>query len=936
MIKHFEKKVWGLSAMITLLLLRALFYAASFELSSFDALIPSLASFHLVDISARVGLYHRLLWVTPISFLLWFYLFSLAYKRFRHKLLWRFMATASYLNIGLLLLELMTQSHEALLYFVLLLQLCFLAFYLLYHTQKLPQGHRLLSDFFFTVALSVALAMLWRALWIMIHDSIGLPAFALVFVISFAALLMLLSLLRKLPWTAIRQISLPLFFIPWLSVLATETYLICNQRGLSFLLPQQGYITGLLLLTTWIGWRIRQWRHGSRQRLSPWRPIYIMGIGLLAFTFYHPIIAQSAEMFEAANPANGIMRLFKFGEWPILQFLNSHALSELFYRALYVLLNGYQANMAFDIYNFLDTLLFYVVSFAFLSRFFKNKSMALVFILLIPFVPNIIHQGMYTALISVYFIVQLHKAYTLKNLIKLGLWTIFIALWRFDVGLANAYATLLLLLLMHLQQLPKLHWPVLLKAAAFFALLLLGGSAAAWLIQPNFFSSIVPQALSYLTVNQAHGLEQVAPAADRHLFNFYILFPLVGISLFLYATYRALAQANTTHHQQTQWLAVAFLALIYLFNMPRGLVRHSLYEGSDSFVSLFFFFIIILFSYLLMHNKNKARYMVLALSIFVLPNFSYQGAPHSHNLLQQFQRRFEQQQNIDMQLGKIERAVIDSTQAEALYLPFKAFMAANFSDTATFIDLSNTPMLYFYTQRRVPSYFCQYMQNTTTPYLQTANLHTLSHYQLPIVVFAHTPPNWFDNTDGVPNTIRYNKIAAYIYHNYRPIGAVNNYYIWLKKGLQLKDTSLLRPYTAAAPSYQLQQYAYALAQQMLLPQQASQYHSVPLQADGNSLHYHSLPSHYNNVLWLKLQSHSSAPTAKVSLSYGQGASAGSFSFVLQASKQQSSHYYAIPLSTQYNWIQNTNKQLYLHLPAHTQLLEAAIKIKTTDQPAKGR
>ena len=77
-------------------------------------------------------------------------------------------------------------------------------------------------------------------------------------------------------------------------------------------------------------------------------------------------------------------------------------------------------------------------------------------------------------------------------------------------------------------------------------------------------------------------------------------------------------------------------------------------------------------------------------------------------------------------------------------------------------------MLYYYAQRKVPSYFNQSLQNEVTEKIQRINLEQTEGLDIPFVVFSHYPDNWWDNTDGVPNAIRYPVLANWIYKNYLP------------------------------------------------------------------------------------------------------------------------------------------------------------------------
>jgi hypothetical protein len=217
--------------------------------------------------------------------------------------------------------------------------------------------------------------------------------------------------------------------------------------------------------------------------------------------------------------------------------------------------------------------------------------------------------------------------------------------------------------------------------------------------------------------------------------------------------------------------------------MPRGLVRHGLNEGSDSFLSSFVYLIFILLIFLILRiYKIKKRFIILIFGFyFMVVAFKFPDVKDFNSLFESFNINFKDYKPLNKVAAKLIRYHENKAFANENYIDFKNFMDNNFEKTATFIDFSNTPMLYFYTQRRVPSYFPQYMQNTVDNYLQQANLASLKNYQIPVVVFSNAPNTLFDNIDNVPNAIRYSKIAEYIYQNYLPYANISKHEIWIKK-----------------------------------------------------------------------------------------------------------------------------------------------------------
>ena len=254
--------------------------------------------------------------------------------------------------------------------------------------------------------------------------------------------------------------------------------------------------------------------------------------------------------------------------------------------------------------------------------------------------------------------------------------------------------------------------------------------------------------------------------------------------------------------------------------------------------------------------------------------------------------------------------VLDAEEfAEKHYNDLKHFFDTNFDTDATFIDFSNTPMLYFYLQREVPSYFCQYMQNTVTEFLQEENLKLLQTKNIPAVLFSNYPLTGLDCTDGVPNTLRYNIICKHIYDNYVPYTVLNNHTVWIKKGITLKnpveDTSLSFAYESQ--NYNLKKYPYLLGK----------YGNFPIENYNFSKIHHcervSIPDEiaYESA-WIYLKINDLPHDAKAKLSYYKDdVLMGSMDFDILSGEEDQR--YVLPVNAQYNWYSGLADEIFIHL-----------------------
>ncbi len=905
--RFFNKLIWPLSLFYSLLLIRGLFVSFSFELTDFDTLIPGVATFNLIDINERVRLFHNILLTLPILFIGLNIAINRIYRRIPNRTLFTFLNYTSLLGIGLFFLEYLTKVHETSVYFIVLLQLCFIVYLLLW---KSDVSYRHFGYYFLTAYI---LSFVIRELEIIFFNISSVTPFSILVGVEFIVILLLVFFIKRKKDNPQNFMSIPMLIIPLLGFLSTELYLISNQRQLNFLSPNKLFFIGLVILIAFQAYKKKTLKNNDHF-------IYVLLIiGVATFSFYLPIVQQSTEMFELANPANSIMRMFLYNELPFIDFMNSHVVWEWIFKSIYVLFNGYSGSTDFVIYDFVDWVLFYIASWWLFKTFFNHKRYAFIAIIFIPFLPGIVYRTMYFAIFNLCFLLRLRRDFTLRNLLLNFGWIAFSLFWRLDSGIASAVASIIVLFIILLKRNTIETWLTFIKASLIFGSFALLIFISSYLIWKDHFIVAIKQSLSYFGAAQAHGLPTVSVSTNRYLYNSYFIFPFLVTGVGLVSIYH-LFESKIEDKKNVNYLILMFLVIVYFVNIPRGLVRHSLISG-DTFINSFFFLIVLLFIYQLINNKKHARWCFLVLSVFILPNFKYGGALGNENLFQKFDKSFNQANNIYKQNEKINRCVQNKTHNDKTNSEFVKFMNQNFNNSATFIDFSNTPMLYFYSNRNVPSYFCQYMQNTVNEYLQEENIKYLNNFDVPITVFLHIPANWWDATDGVPNTIRYNKIAQYIFENYKPLGNVNDYWIWVKRGVLIKDSTLVKPYQYQQEEYNLKYYPYALAKNQQIHAECFKRQSLTIKNDTILMPLQK--DHSNEYLQLEI---TCSGQRQIEICYGDSATAGSFIF--ETTEKNSENLYSLPLCCQYEWVDNSFEQLWLNANKDVKLVAAEVITET--------
>jgi hypothetical protein len=231
--------------------------------------------------------------------------------------------------------------------------------------------------------------------------------------------------------------------------------------------------------------------------------------------------------------------------------------------------------------------------------------------------------------------------------------------------------------------------------------------------------------------------------------------------------------------KQALEFVILALSMFYLFNLQRGIVRHSFIEGNETQILSFAWLIILLKVVQLFDSKTKTL-SLLAIGCSIAALFFSIGKLNGTLPILQREKQF----NLS-EIPKLSHSPINRIKKNDAFdnqnAPLFDFIQKNLKNDETFIDFSNTPLTYFYTGKNIPSYFNQYLQNTVTDELLDENIQSLNLQKIPLVIFSQSPETYFDHTDNIPNKIRYHKLTRVIYKHYKPFTTIGNYRLWKRK-----------------------------------------------------------------------------------------------------------------------------------------------------------
>ena len=816
-----EKEIAVIAAFLTTWLLYGCLGTTDFLLNDFSKLYISQATQDNVSIGSRISLFYNAVMGAFILLPLFYYGLNKLRMRFDlHKKHFELSAVLGATGFLLIVAELMGIKSEKGIQFLGLLFLTSLVSMLF---SKSKNVLRLVAEpaFFSTVMTLAVIVWTGMVFFFNAHATVIEHSERWFLLIAFGLMgnLLFFKKYSSLFLKKILTYALPLALIPVYIFVSIELLFYFKIKN-DFFIPYKWVFLGCVAfsLLTFAFYNFKKRLHWSvnQQLAYVFAPSALLSFLLLVL--YVPFLEQPKDLFELANPAISQMKMFGFHEVPFVDYMSSHMFSEQLYGAIYHLIFGYEGNLDFVTYKNFHFLFFFAAAYYFLVQIFKNPATALLFLCTFPFVYVLFEVSLFLTIVLFFAMRKVVAAQALKHYLLLFAWIGILFIWRLDTAVTALFTTATFLPLVFFVERKKIVLrPLLQSLACVFSIIAAMVIVISFLKTPHYLWSNFKSAFHYVAAGQAHGYTIMAKAYHQQFYLFHLILPAIVVLLVLYIVYTLRYQAARFSKVARLSLSAAlFLYLIFITNFQRGLVRHNFMEGSDSLLAATFYLATTLLVLSFLKTSRAAwRYIVFIGCAFTLYiSLKYfpigQGASNFETALTQ-----PSIQNLDHYFndqhfkGKI---IEDPTFANETYTAFKQFLDANLTPEQTFLDFSNAPMLYYYCQRNVPAYFCQNLQNTVDDYLQLEHLKRLSPEKVPVVVYSNTPPNWWDNTDGVPNAMRQYLIAQYIYENYRPYGILNKRSIWVAKegGIngvgKVADTLIQKPQT-----YNYKKAAYAIS-----------------------------------------------------------------------------------------------------------------------------
>lgn len=800
----------------------------SFELADPSGLFLSEATAWGVDVSARVKWMYRFLIAVALFFVLFFTLLKRAFRHSENKLIKH--EDLLVLSISGIVLCIMrafgTDSTHVLssLFFLFIFKLLLVVL----SENKIQIPKYLLQGGLLNLSAAFGFLLLFATVFLFGTSGIVHKNYSTIFIIATIVILGYYYLMH-ITYTSPRKATsflLPLIGIPFVALLSVEFFFyrkIVSHRVSNY---HENFVYLFILflaITAILVFLTRKKRSSSTIQFKRFIVPSLL-VCCVLITSYEPILDHNPDMFEPANILNSIQRVFEYKQIPALDFMSSHMLSEQWYGYVYSFIFGFDHGQSSLVYGFLNSFIFIYILYKFLFQLFKRETYALAFIFFFPFLSEVFFTTALVALIPLFQVQKLFEQPSPRRVFNIFLTCFALIVWRIDTGVIALFGTFIFLGLMYFIYPKKIPFKIIVKGKFYFLVCALITFGAACILRgPQKLFDNLQQFYHYTAGSQGHGHRSLFSADVHQFYLYHVIYPLLAVSLCIYIIYLLRVKYNDGIFSNAFMLVASlFTFILYIVHLQRGLVRHGFAELTDDhIISVFHIATAMFIAFQLVQTNSIQRYAVFYGSTFLLfliiKYFPFQitKIPIENGItgtkFYNTERPFDDP-NIRA------RIKIDPTFAHGNFAELKEFMDKHLGKEQTFFDFSNTSMLYYYCNRKMPSYFNQTPISNIDDFLQFKAIKQMDPEKMPLVVFSSCPKNANDAFDLIPNVVRHQHIAEYIFQNYVPLGVIDHKTLWATPTFVRKLNDLLHP---DPESFAPQRYDY-----QLLAEYIGRYYSV--------------------------------------------------------------------------------------------------------------
>lgn len=522
-------------------------------------------------------------------------------------------------------------------------------------------------------------------------------------------------------------------------------------------------------------------------------PILFLGFMMIIAQPWR-MISPENEFFETANHGLSVDHFFRYGSIPLVENFDAHMLSAQFFAYLYGFLNGYEPWAPFIYISYFYVIEIFVVYFLF-KRVLGSYEAFLV-VLCLPIIAVVSNEFISSGLLAL-FIFKILNHKSTRNYYLFWAIAFFLCLYKLDIGFAASLSGIFTFLIGDFYQNKKLNIKKLVVTGAVSAGVLLAFFSVLCLIKGiNPISRLSEFALASMSNNNWAVIKMGDMNHIVFRLSYYVL-PILTIICLGYVLIKLVfsesLKQNILINPKHRNVLVFFLffTFFFLFNAPRGIVRHNFEYGNIIRITSTIPLVFLMFTLFISKWNTLPKFLAVFLISYLLINANNTTLKDKNSsfLTQEvssysFNEKFLEAERFN---GTRVRASLDLSEVKM----FKNLLDAVLKPEETYFDFSSKNYYHALTERKNPCYLNQTPLMINGDKGQDLTIEEIKKAKITIVLMPLKNVIW-SSIDDVYVDYKFYKISEYIYSNYVPLFRMGSFDIYARKDKKNEYNTILK------------------------------------------------------------------------------------------------------------------------------------------------
>ena len=529
---------------------------------------------------------------------------------------------------------------------------------------------------------------------------------------------------------------------------------------------------------------------------------FLSTLGLLLLSAQLPLQFHAGyDIFESANYGVLISGFLQNNEIPILSHYGGHMLQGVLEGVVYGIINNDNIGAIYSPYSYYFNVSMLIFLYYISSKIIgEDNSFYMVLFLPIAAVWSYIAPVGIVVITFMWYNKSKNINSDIKKCIVMWLSVVLLCLYRLDLGYAAVLALIAVTLFNAIVKRDKSY--VLVNLSSFITLGVIF-TLISMVILHLYDINIFDRFKEFIFISDSNLHWGHGSLGNRENLVYYWIYLIVPVALIMSLLFLANNIWKKHYIEYIEYLLLLF-GLMYIFNMHRSLIRHSLAEGvfSAKINEFFIVYIAILSVYVI----KSYRWYILILGLFpaiTVISFTvtndmgknFIGFPVISSIQNNMAGVYHtwRDKPFEVEGNKVNIYQHYKESGESLnrflipekfneeFSTYKVITDKTLTGDETFADYANRNFVYPALNYRDPFYASQFPAMLAGEVIQEISISDWDKQKekIPIVFMPMENKYLSTQIDAIKNHIRHYKVSEYIYKNYRPLCCVDDLAVWV-------------------------------------------------------------------------------------------------------------------------------------------------------------